>query len=129
MMRAHLQPLVTPFRVRHLMLSPQGHTQQGQGYVPARPDDADATYQCTVCDYLAPSFRLLRVHLSTAHGQKASHRYDAQRFRRELHSVDGMPTCRLCGHAFPRWTSLRARMVDAHAWALQRGALPALPLR
>ena len=94
----------------------------------ARPAADPITYPCSLCRYVAPSFRLLRVHLSRVHGQTAAQRYCAQRFRRESHSVDGMPTCRLCGRPLPvgpRYgrTSTRG---SAPAWTPSRAKLRSL---
>eukprot|EP00439_Symbiodinium_sp_Y106_P054226 s593_g7.t1 len=96
------------------------------GHVPVRPVEASETYQRAVCGYFAPSFRILRVHLPTAHGQKASHRFDAQRFR--VSCTQSM-ACRLAGCAGVsfRWTSLRAHINagrGVRVWTLQREAQP-----
>ena len=81
------------------------------------PPDA---WRCPHCSYCAVSFRILRVHLSRVHHDRASGRRDNQRFQRDLHSTGGMPTCRLCHRAFPRWSGLRLH--------INAGQCPRLPL-
>ncbi|CAE7364632.1 unnamed protein product, partial [Symbiodinium sp. CCMP2592] len=93
--------------------APGPSSQPADSFTPGNPLDGGDLHQCRECGYLATSFRLLRVHLSVVHGHKASHRFDANRFCRSTHSTQGMPTCRLCGRAFPRWTSLRTHMQDS----------------
>ena len=88
------------------------HSPPGQ----VSPDE----WRCPHCSYCAVSFRILRVHLSRVHHDRASGRRDNQRFRRELHSTGGMPTCRLCHRAFPRWSGLRLH--------INAGQCPHLPL-
>ena len=41
------------------------------------------------------------------HSCKAKDRQVSNRYDKALHSVGGMPTCRLCGQRFPRWSGLR----------------------
>ena len=88
-------------------------------YSPSCPVSPDE-WRCPHCSYCAISFRILRVHLSRVHHDRASGRSDNQRFRRELHSTGGMPTCRLCHRAFPRWSGLRLH--------INAGQCPNLPL-
>ena len=71
-------------------------------------------WPCPSCTYQAPSFRRLRVHLSRVHSQKAADRKRPGRFDRARHSVNGMPTCRLCSHRFSRWSGLRCHIDHGH---------------
>ena len=89
-----------------LLACGNAHSQE-QPFTADRLADTAADFPCQVCDYVAPNTPSPHVNRP---GQKAGQRYCAQRFQRELRSVDGMPTCRLCGHAFSRWTSLRAHI-------------------
>ncbi|CAE7250747.1 unnamed protein product, partial [Symbiodinium sp. CCMP2592] len=81
-------------------------------------------WSCPHCSYQAPSHRLLRVHLSRTHASKAKDRERPGRFNRDQHSVSGMPTCRLCGHRFSRWSGLRCHIDKGHCRCLSFSALP-----
>ena len=48
--------------------------------------DSDAGWTCPHCSYHAVSFRILRIHLSCVHHQRARSRQNDLRFNRELHS-------------------------------------------
>ncbi|CAE7215822.1 Pol, partial [Symbiodinium sp. CCMP2456] len=70
------------------------------------PADAEAPFLCYQCGCSYSTYRLLRVHESKVHSQKAP-KTDQVKFDRQLHSTGGVPTCRLCGHAFRQWDNLK----------------------
>ena len=63
------------------------------------------THQCDTCGRSFSSFRLLRSHEATHHQQRTPAPSQAS-FDRLTHSLDGMPTCRHCGHRFRQWANL-----------------------
>ena len=66
-----------------------------------RPPSSATTAGKAYCTY-----RLLRVHESAEHSQKAP-KTDEVLFDRALHSLNGLPTCRLCHHVFRQWDNLK----------------------
>ena len=66
----------------------------------------EAPFQCHHCGKAYCTYRLLRVHESAEHSQKAP-KTDEVLFDRALHSLNGLPTCRLCHHVFRQWDNLK----------------------
>ena len=72
----------------------------------ASSPSVEAPFQCHRCGKAYSTYRLLRVHESVEHSQKAP-KTDEVLFDRALHSLNGLPTCRLCHHVFRQWDNLK----------------------
>ena len=63
-------------------------------------------HPCQVCGRTFRSFRLLRSHEARWHQLKTPTPQKTA-FDRYEHGVDGLPTCRHCGHRFRQWANLK----------------------
>ena len=74
------------------------------------------SFDCPVCHKCCPDRKTLKLHMARVHKtQVPKHPFD-----RTQHSVDGVPTCALCRHAFTRWEVLAKHI---SSWSC-----PAMPL-
>ena len=65
-------------------------------------------FDCRYCGRFFATHCLRRSHESRVHQAKTPHpSRTAQTFDRWKHSVDGMPTCKHCGHQFRKWHNLQ----------------------
>ena len=74
--------------------------------VTASTTNVEAPFECHTCGRAYTTYRLLRVHESAEHSQKAP-KADEVPIDRSLHSLGGIPTCKLCHHAFRQWDNLK----------------------
>ena len=82
----------------------------------AARDVIPTSFNCPVCHKCCPDRKTLKLHMARVHKtQVPTHPFDRAR-----HSVDGVPTCALCRHAFTRWEVLAKHI---SSWSC-----PAMPL-
>ena len=86
-------------------------------------------FDCRYCGRFFATHCLRRSHESRAHQAKTPHpSTTAQTFDRWKHSVDGMPTCKHCGHQFRKWHNLKKHIIKHQCRVLgvhdQRESVP-----
>ena len=74
-----------------------------------QPDGAAAVHTCDICGAKFGDHSSLRAHKARLHSTERR-RTAAPTFDRQHHGVDGMPTCSMCGHKFPRWARRAPRV-------------------
>ena len=57
-------------------------------------------FQCQVCDFCTTDASALRCHYTTHHGTRM---YRTQHVDPADFALDGLPTCKHCGHSFTTW--------------------------
>ena len=79
-------------------------------------DAVPTSFNCPICHKSCVDRKILKLHMARVHKtQVPRHPFDPPR-----HSVDGVPTCALCRHAFTRWEVLAKHI---SSWSC-----PAMPL-
>ena len=73
---------------------------------PTTQADAD-THPCPHCSKELVSAHALRIHLALHHSSHPRPDKTKCTFDTVLHSVAGMPTCKLCFRNFAKWRQLR----------------------
>ena len=79
---------------------------------------APPSIPCDVCDKLFCSLNAMRIHCKLQHGYLPLHTKAPVAFDAVLHSVQGMPECRLCGRKFFRWQQLQKHITEGACEAL-----------
>ena len=89
----------------------------------------ESMFECRYCGHFFATHCLRRSHESRAHGCRTPQPSpDTQTFDRWKHSVDGMPTCRHCGHQFRKWHNLQKHIVKRQCRALRANAQPVVAI-
>ena len=82
--------------------------------------DSEAVFDCRYCGRFFATHRLRRSHESKIHNSRTPQPLpDAQLFDRWQHGLDGMPTCKHCGHQFRKWHNLQKHIVKQQCHALR----------
>ena len=81
-------------------------------------ETAAACVPCVGCEQMFPSLNAMRIHCKLSHGFLPEHTKTPLRFDATLHSVNGMPECKLCRRRFFRWQHLKKHIEEGACSAL-----------
>ncbi|CAE7628398.1 jockey\pol [Symbiodinium sp. CCMP2456] len=79
---------------------------------------SSAPVPCTVCDKSFTTLNAMRIHCKLQHGYLPEHPRVPTRFDAAMHSVGGLPECKLCRRRFFRWQQLQKHIETGACSAL-----------